>query len=553
MDFPLEKKNMRNIFRLLTIEAAILIVVLYPLAMMPLGGSSLFLNVTVFTNKVSYIPDENVTIFGNLTFNGSPVQQNGLVGLQVNDTTAPIFLRTVAVGPYSMAPTVSILSVTSCDYYLKPKSSFNRGDEAYFYVVVKNNDINLPHHALITASIFEGLNRPLTFPSTYELDMNPGSIASARFGPVLIPTWSWAGEAKVYANVFSGWPRNQGIPWCPEKSASFTIIGLEFERSSIYGSANVDAQVTSYNYQLTVGLSPESKPGQYRIDASANYGGWKSYSIVTFTVPIGPYSPKASFEYIPRPESWVGCNMTFDGSTSVAVGYEDYITKYKWNFGDGTPIQDTTTPKITKAYSANGTYPVTLNVTDNQNRWNTTSKLITVLTEKRDIAITKLESLTEIYADWIVNVTVTVKSFGGPSSETFNLRLLYNSTLLQTYNITNLAPWPNGVATLTFTWNTTGLTPYVIYVLKGEADILTGETNTTNNVRTVTISKVKMLGDVTGDKKINIYDVVSVAVAYGSKPGDAKWNVQADLIRNNLINIFDVVAVTSKYGKKYPG
>lgn len=533
--------------RTLFAKLPIIFLIVLSLWRMPPACKALLLGVTVYTDKVSYIPDENLTIYGNLTFQGNPVEENGLVGLQLNDPESPVFLRSVKVGPFTRNPLVNILSVSTCDFYMNPKSRFERGEEAYFRVVVKNYDV-VPRDVLITISVFEGLGRSFGLPSTCRHTMDPGAVTSVRFGPITIPVWAKSGEAKVYANVFSDWPSNQGTPYCPEKSAVFTIVGLQDDCPEGY----FEYQSSSSNsYELRVKLSPESRSGQYRVHASANYLGHSAYSTRTFTVPPGPYPPKAYFEYIPYPESWIGANMTFDASMSVALGYGDRITKYKWNFGDGT-IVEKTTPKITKVYNFAGNYTVTLNVTDNEGFWNAISKKITVLTEKRDVAITKLESLTEIYADWLVNVTFTVKNLGGPNPATFNVKIMLNETVIHTYSVTNLAPWPNGVLTITHTWNTAGLTPYVRYILKVEAEALQGETNTENNALSLLIKKVKMLGDVDGDKDIDIYDVVSVTSRYNSKPGDSNWNVQADLIRNNVINIYDVVAVAGRYGTRWP-
>lgn len=55
--------------------------------------------------------------------------------------------------------------------------------------------------------------------------------------------------------------------------------------------------------------------------------------------------------------------------------------------------------------------------------------------------------------------------------------------------------------------------------------------------------------DINGDGKVNIQDVTIVAVAYGSKPGDPKWNVAADLDDSGKIDIVDVVTVAKDYGK----
>lgn len=58
-----------------------------------------------------------------------------------------------------------------------------------------------------------------------------------------------------------------------------------------------------------------------------------------------------------------------------------------------------------------------------------------------------------------------------------------------------------------------------------------------------------LLGDVKIDCIINIFDLASVGLAYGSQPGDANWNVNADLTGDGLINIFDLATVGLNYGK----
>jgi thermitase len=55
--------------------------------------------------------------------------------------------------------------------------------------------------------------------------------------------------------------------------------------------------------------------------------------------------------------------------------------------------------------------------------------------------------------------------------------------------------------------------------------------------------------DVNGDGIVNIWDLWIVAKAYGSKPGDAKWNPNVDFDGNGIINIFDLMTVALQYGK----
>ena len=55
--------------------------------------------------------------------------------------------------------------------------------------------------------------------------------------------------------------------------------------------------------------------------------------------------------------------------------------------------------------------------------------------------------------------------------------------------------------------------------------------------------------DVNHDGEIDIYDVVEVAGAFGSKPGDSDWNPITDLVQDELIDIFDVVLIAKNFGK----
>jgi hypothetical protein len=64
--------------------------------------------------------------------------------------------------------------------------------------------------------------------------------------------------------------------------------------------------------------------------------------------------------------------------------------------------------------------------------------------------------------------------------------------------------------------------------------------------------KRTLIGDLNGDRKVDIYDVVIVAVAYDATPTDARWNPLANLAAPwNKIDIYDVVMVTRVYGKTW--
>jgi PKD repeat protein len=57
--------------------------------------------------------------------------------------------------------------------------------------------------------------------------------------------------------------------------------------------------------------------------------------------------------------------VRFDGSGSSDPDSGDTLTSYRWDFGDGSPTQTTTTPTTSHTYSTEGTYTASLRVQDN--------------------------------------------------------------------------------------------------------------------------------------------------------------------------------------------
>jgi parallel beta-helix repeat protein len=58
--------------------------------------------------------------------------------------------------------------------------------------------------------------------------------------------------------------------------------------------------------------------------------------------------------------------------------------------------------------------------------------------------------------------------------------------------------------------------------------------------------------DVNQDGRINVLDIVKVALAFGSVPGMSNWNPYVDINQDLKINILDLVAVAINFGKQWP-
>ena len=60
------------------------------------------------------------------------------------------------------------------------------------------------------------------------------------------------------------------------------------------------------------------------------------------------------------------------------------------------------------------------------------------------------------------------------------------------------------------------------------------------------------LWDVDGNKIVDIVDIVIVALAFGSKPGDDNWDSRADIaLEFGLVDIVDIVTVALHFGETY--
>jgi len=57
-----------------------------------------------------------------------------------------------------------------------------------------------------------------------------------------------------------------------------------------------------------------------------------------------------------------------------------------------------------------------------------------------------------------------------------------------------------------------------------------------------------ILGDVNGDGKVSLQDLVLLAYIYSSKPGDANWNRNADINGNGVVDLADLAMLANYYG-----
>ena len=510
--------------------------------MLPLANSQFALNVTVQTDKDSYLKRERVNITGNVTYQGVPVE-DGLVGIQIESPLRTILLRSLDLNESRpSSSTIEIVTICPVDEYGNPKWSTERGKYLWFKMIIKNNGLTTRTvHASI--SVTDACLIPL------DMDMTVIEVPAGEtviFMPrMYIPWWATVGKAFVYSNVYDGWPKDGGRPLCPEKSSNFDII------ESIYSNPPSSPPVRSDStgngtYNMTFRLPPDVTPGTYKVSISAwspSAGGYEGFASTIFEVVYVPSPPWPSFVIKP-PVAGPNYTITFDASPSSAEGYNDTITNYLWDFGDGKTAEGRI---VTHSYTSEGNYTVTLNVTDSEGFWNVTSREISILIT-HNVTVVNLECPNVIYDNWLVYIKVTIKNIG-TYPETFNVSLYVNSSLIEELVISDLGPYE--IKTITYTWDTTGLKLLANYILEATVTPVKNETDLTDNSINYGPIFVKMLGDIVFNRKIDLFDAVALLRIYGVKEGDSNWDVMVDLVRDGAINLFDAVKLLSKYGFTY--
>jgi PKD repeat protein len=162
----------------------------------------------------------------------------------------------------------------------------------------------------------------------------------------------------------------------PLASFTFTCTGLA---CSFDGSGSTDdGTIVSHEWDLGDGATATvaapshtyTAAGTYNVTLMVTDDAGQTDSITqTVTVSEGmvDQTPVAAFTV-----TCTGLACAFDGSTSTDDGT---IVNYAWNFGDGTTA---TGVAASYTYAADGTYTVTLTVTDDGGRTGTTTQQITV-------------------------------------------------------------------------------------------------------------------------------------------------------------------------------
>jgi len=163
--------------------------------------------------------------------------------------------------------------------------------------------------------------------------------------------------------------------------------------------------------------------------------------------------------------------------------------------------------------------------------------------EGHDLIMASVSSSKTIVGQgWAMQANVTIIN-GGIAPVTFNLTLYANVTQVGTQTVLNLM---NGTdATIVINGEDTSSLTYGNYILSAYA----WPVNMANNNCTGGQILITIPGDIDGNFKVQLSDLVFLAQAYSSKPHDPNWNPNADIDGNTVVGLSDLVILAQHYGQ----
>jgi hypothetical protein len=119
------------------------------------------------------------------------------------------------------ALSINVAAIIPCNQLGQPTGSFARGSMAYLKITVSSNSINA-EPLLLTINTYDAARNSVGVIS-FKGPTSPGETTFILGSP--IPSGARVGTATVYVNALTDWPHQGGVPYSPERSATFQITG----------------------------------------------------------------------------------------------------------------------------------------------------------------------------------------------------------------------------------------------------------------------------------------------------------------------------------------
>jgi len=165
-----------------------------------------------------------------------------------------------------------------------------------------------------------------------------------------------------------------------------------------------------------------------------------------------------------------------------------------------------------------------------------------------NIVVSEVTSPRNIVGQGYSSYTYVSVQNQGWNTETIDITIYANTTPTIQEQMT-LASRSSVNATLI--WDSSSLSKGN-YTISAIADTVPGETDTADNSLTDGWAVITIIGDINGDFKVDIKDLVLVIKYFGSYPSHPKWNPNADVNSDGKVDIKDLVLVIKHFGEHYP-
>jgi hypothetical protein len=170
---------------------------------------------------------------------------------------------------------ISVKNASCTDDSGVPVSNVTLGTMASFTVFIENKGAQAKNYTLFV-NVYDNSNSPIGH-SALATEIQPNTI-NFWIAQIEIPTWANTGNGTVFASAYTALPDLNGVPYCPEVSSTFTILGQQG------GSAPSTPQGNQGNYNLTIRATKSLPLGTYNIFVSSTYNGINAYSSGYFDV-----------------------------------------------------------------------------------------------------------------------------------------------------------------------------------------------------------------------------------------------------------------------------
>jgi len=432
------------------------------------------------------------------------------------------------------------------------------GTEKHTYYLPKSATIEIPLWL-----VFE----PGTYSGTYELNLTVCGTYRSKITVEIVHIWVCKNGAYNTAGGTACFSWSLACPaWVYLKAETILPPGWTF---------SVDPPLeTAFETPRTINLNitspPDAKEGDVGIvtlmafDNETNTMFWH----FTYFASIDAFPPV--IEEIQIPTHTIEGGLLFNttvkdpgsGIESVQLLYQ--VNDGPWNnqtmnWQEGDTFNSTVYTLKTPPIPNHSTLKYYLIATD----WlgNQTQSDTQTITIRYDIATTNITTQkTVVCQGYNTDIQVTIQNRGTISENDLKVALYADTTLIQTKTVSSLV---NGTSTtLTFNWNTTD---FAIgnYTINAFAVPVTHETDTADNACTDGWVCVALVGDVNADCIVDIEDIYSISLAYGSRPSNGKYwhstpceacphSPNMDINSDKIVDIEDIYTAALHYGETYP-